>query len=137
MNAKLHSWEEISRGRFEHRHKCGRTLVELDEATESPQRKEAGICDVIEVVESTDTQLRREYKPNKEQLWRWLKRLAKQTKNLEEALRRIVEGAVMIRTKGEASVGYVIERHVRSILGDIRKLQSLDDDEVTTGKTIS
>ena len=53
-------------------------------------------------------------------------------RNLGEALRRIAEGAAMIRTKGEAGTGNVIEavRHVRSVLGDIRKLQSLDDDEV-------
>jgi pyridoxal 5'-phosphate synthase pdxS subunit len=52
--------------------------------------------------------------------------------NLGEALRRIAEGAAMIRTKGEARTGNVIEavRNVRSVLGDIRKLQSLDDDEL-------
>jgi len=53
-------------------------------------------------------------------------------RNLGEALRRIAEGAAMIRTKGEAGTGNIIEavRHVRSVLGDIRRLQSLDDDEV-------
>ena len=55
-------------------------------------------------------------------------------RNLGEALRRIAEGAAMIRTKGEAGTGNVVEavRHVRSVLGEIRKLQSLDDDEVFT-----
>eukprot|EP00252_Welwitschia_mirabilis_P014643 TRINITY_DN3222_c0_g1_i1.p1 TRINITY_DN3222_c0_g1~~TRINITY_DN3222_c0_g1_i1.p1 ORF type:complete len:310 (+),score=78.87 TRINITY_DN3222_c0_g1_i1:167-1096(+) len=55
-------------------------------------------------------------------------------RNLGEALRRIAEGAAMIRTKGEAGTGNIIEavRHVRSVLGDIRRLQSLDDDEVFT-----
>lgn len=55
-------------------------------------------------------------------------------RNLGEALRRIAEGAAMIRTKGEAGTGNVVEavRHVRSVLGEIRRLQSLDDDEVFT-----
>ncbi|KAJ7551480.1 hypothetical protein O6H91_06G017200 [Diphasiastrum complanatum] len=55
-------------------------------------------------------------------------------RNLGEALRRIAEGSAMIRTKGEAGTGNVIEavRHVRAVLGDIRRLQSLDDDEVFT-----
>lgn len=55
-------------------------------------------------------------------------------RNLGEALRRIAEGAAMIRTKGEAGTGNVVEavRHSRAVLGDIRKLQSLDDDEVFT-----
>lgn len=44
---------------------------------------------------------------------------------LAEALRRIAEGAAMIRTKGEAGTGNVVEavRHARSVLGEIRKLQ--------------
>ena len=52
--------------------------------------------------------------------------------NLGEALRRIAEGAAMIRTKGEAGTGNVVEavRHMRSILGDIRRLQSMDEDEL-------
>ncbi|MBA0630751.1 hypothetical protein Godav_002815 [Gossypium davidsonii] len=53
-------------------------------------------------------------------------------RNLGEALRRIREGAAMIRTKGEAGTGNVIEavRHVRSVMGDIRALRNMDDDEV-------
>jgi pyridoxal 5'-phosphate synthase pdxS subunit len=52
-------------------------------------------------------------------------------RNLGEALRRIAEGAAMIRTKGEAGTGDVVEavRHARSILGEIRKLTSLSKDE--------
>ncbi len=52
-------------------------------------------------------------------------------RNLGEALRRISEGAAMIRTKGEAGTGDVIEavRHARAILGEIRKLTSLSKDE--------
>jgi pyridoxal 5'-phosphate synthase pdxS subunit len=55
-------------------------------------------------------------------------------RNLGEALRRIAEGAAMIRTKGEAGTGNVVEavKHTRSVLGAIRTLQSLDDDEVFT-----
>ena len=53
-------------------------------------------------------------------------------RNLGEALRRIREGAAMIRTKGEAGTGNVVEavRHVRSVMGDIRMLRNMDDDEV-------
>ncbi|KAJ8753805.1 hypothetical protein K2173_000059 [Erythroxylum novogranatense] len=53
-------------------------------------------------------------------------------RNLGEALRRIQEGATMIRTKGEAGTGNVIEavRHVRSVMGDIRILRNMDDDEL-------
>jgi len=52
-------------------------------------------------------------------------------RNLGEALRRISEGAAMIRTKGEAGTGDVVEavRHARAIFGAIRKLQSLSADE--------
>ena len=52
--------------------------------------------------------------------------------NLGEALRRISEGAAMIRTKGEAGTGDVVEavRHMRTIMGEIRRLQSMDPDEL-------
>lgn len=53
-------------------------------------------------------------------------------RNLGEALRRIGEGAAMIRTKGEAGTGDVVEavRHARSVLGEIRKLQAMREDEL-------
>ena len=52
--------------------------------------------------------------------------------NLGEALRRISEGAAMIRTKGEAGTGDVVEavRHMRTIMGEVRRLQTLDEDEL-------
>lgn len=52
--------------------------------------------------------------------------------NLGEALRRISEGACMIRSKGEAGTGNIVEavRHLRSILGDIRKLTQADEAEL-------
>ena len=52
--------------------------------------------------------------------------------NLGEALRRISEGAAMIRSKGEAGTGNVVEavRHMRAILGEIKRLQNMDADEV-------
>ncbi len=52
--------------------------------------------------------------------------------NLGEALRRLGEGAAMIRSKGEAGTGNVVEatRHMRSIRGEIRRLGSLDDEEL-------
>jgi len=53
-------------------------------------------------------------------------------RNLGEALRRIGEGAAMIRTKGEAGTGDVVEavRHARTVLGEIRLLQSKPDEEL-------
>merc|ERR1740116_427516 len=55
-------------------------------------------------------------------------------RNLGEALRRIAEGAAMIRTKGEAGTGNVVEavRHIRTLHKEIRQLQTMDDDEVFT-----
>ncbi|HMN31096.1 MAG TPA: pyridoxal 5'-phosphate synthase lyase subunit PdxS, partial [Caldilineaceae bacterium] len=53
-------------------------------------------------------------------------------RDIGEALRRISEGAAMIRTKGEAGTGNVVEavRHARSVYGSIRRLQSMDEDEL-------
>ena len=55
-------------------------------------------------------------------------------RNLGEALRRVGEGAAMIRTKGEAGTGDVVEavRHARAVLGEIRRLQNLPDEEIMT-----
>src|SRR5213593_2966268 len=52
--------------------------------------------------------------------------------NLGEALRRISEGAALIRSKGEAGTGNIVEavRHLRSILGDIRQITQADSAEV-------
>jgi len=52
--------------------------------------------------------------------------------NLGEALRRIAEGAAMIRSKGEAGTGNVVEavRHIRLITGEIRRLGTLDESEL-------
>jgi pyridoxal 5'-phosphate synthase pdxS subunit len=54
--------------------------------------------------------------------------------NLGEALRRIAEGAAMIRSKGEAGTGNVVEavRHMRTIRGDIAKLKGLSKEELYT-----
>lgn len=53
-------------------------------------------------------------------------------RNLGEALRRIGEGAAMIRTKGEAGTGDVVEavRHARTLFGEIRRLQQMPDEEL-------
>jgi pyridoxal 5'-phosphate synthase pdxS subunit len=53
-------------------------------------------------------------------------------RNLGEALRRIGEGAAMIRTKGEAGTGDVVEavRHARCVLGEIRRLVNLPEEEI-------
>ncbi len=55
-------------------------------------------------------------------------------RNLGEALRRVGEGAAMIRTKGEAGTGDVVEavRHARTVLGDIRRLQNMPEEELMT-----
>src|SRR5512135_246937 len=53
-------------------------------------------------------------------------------RNLGEALRRIGEGAAMIRTKGEAGTGDVVEavRHARAVLDEIRRLQTMPEEEL-------
>ena len=55
-------------------------------------------------------------------------------RNLGEALRRIGEGAAMMRTKGEAGTGDVVEavRHMRHVMADVRKLQTMSADERPT-----
>jgi pyridoxal 5'-phosphate synthase pdxS subunit len=53
-------------------------------------------------------------------------------RNLGEALRRIGEGAAMMRTKGEAGTGDVVEavRHARTVLGEIRRIQNMPEEEL-------
>src|SRR5438552_18714289 len=53
-------------------------------------------------------------------------------RNLGEALRRITEGAAMMRTKGEAGTGNIVEavRQLRDVLAEIRRLQAMRDDEL-------
>lgn len=53
-------------------------------------------------------------------------------RNLGEALRRIGEGAAMIRTKGEAGTGNIVEavRHMRAIMGEVKRLHGLPDEEL-------
>ena len=55
-------------------------------------------------------------------------------RDLGEALRRIAEGAAMIRTKGEAGTGDVVEavRHMRAVMDAIRKLQNMPEDELVS-----
>lgn len=55
-------------------------------------------------------------------------------RNLGEALRRIGEGAAMIRTKGEAGTGDVVEavRHMRQLMADIRRISTMDEAELMT-----
>jgi len=55
-------------------------------------------------------------------------------RNLGEALRRIGEGAAMIRTKGEAGSGNIVEavKHMRSIVSQIKKVSTLEEDEMMT-----
>src|SRR5690606_19948371 len=53
-------------------------------------------------------------------------------RDLGEALRRISEGAAMIRTKGEAGTGDIVEavKHMRALWADIRRVQGMRDDEI-------
>ncbi|MCC7365726.1 MAG: pyridoxal 5'-phosphate synthase lyase subunit PdxS [Dehalococcoidia bacterium] len=55
-------------------------------------------------------------------------------RNLGEALRRIGEGAAMIRTKGEAGTGDIVEavRHMRTVQDEIRRIQNMSSDEIYT-----
>ncbi len=52
-------------------------------------------------------------------------------RNLGEALRRIAEGAAMIRTKGEAGTGDIVEavRHMRAVMADVRRVHAMPEDE--------
>ena len=60
-------------------------------------------------------------------------------RNLGEALRRIAEGAAMLRTKGEAGTGNVVEavRHARAVMRDIRTLTTMDEDELFVAAKVS
>jgi len=53
-------------------------------------------------------------------------------RNLGEALRRVAEGAAMLRTKGEAGTGNIVEavRHARAVHRDMRRISSMDEDEL-------
>src|SRR5262245_12393432 len=55
-------------------------------------------------------------------------------RNMGEALRRVAEGAAMLRTKGEAGTGDVVEavRHARTVFDEIRRLKAMDEDELFT-----
>lgn len=55
-------------------------------------------------------------------------------RNLGEALRRVAEGAAMLRTKGEAGTGNVVEavRHARTVYAEVRRLQAMDINELFT-----
>jgi pyridoxal 5'-phosphate synthase pdxS subunit len=66
--------------------------------------------------------------------WRFTVPFVCGCRNLGEALRRLAEGAAMIRTKGEAGTGDIVNavRHMRAVFGDIRRLGALDPDELYT-----
>ena len=84
-------------------------------------------CDDSEVLTPADN----EFHINK---WEYKMPFVCGATNLGEALRRIGEGASMIRTKGEAGTGDVVQAvtHARQILSDIKKIQRLDDEELMT-----
>ena len=64
--------------------------------------------------------------------WRFTVPFVCGARNLGEALRRIIEGAAMIRTKGEAGSGNVVEavRHMRTVQDEIRRMANMDTDEL-------
>ena len=84
-------------------------------------------CDESEVLTPADNQ----FHINK---WGYKMPFVCGATNLGEALRRIGEGASMIRTKGEAGTGDVVQAvtHARQILSDIKKIQRLSDEELMT-----
>jgi len=84
-------------------------------------------CDESEVLTPADN----EFHINK---WGYKMPFVCGATNLGEALRRIGEGASMIRTKGEAGTGDVVQAvtHARKILSDIKKIQRLNDEELMT-----
>ena len=88
---------------------------------------EVDYCDESEVLTPADNQ----FHINK---WGYKMPFVCGATNLGEALRRIGEGASMIRTKGEAGTGDVVQAvtHARQILSDIKKIQRLSDEELMT-----
>lgn len=60
-------------------------------------------------------------------------------RNLGEALRRVAEGAAMLRTKGEAGTGNIVEavRHARAVQREIKKLVGMDPDELFVAAKVS
>ncbi|MBM3959885.1 MAG: pyridoxal 5'-phosphate synthase lyase subunit PdxS [SAR202 cluster bacterium] len=84
-------------------------------------------CDESEVLTPADT----EFHVNK---WDFKMPFVCGCTNLGEALRRIGEGAAMIRTKGEAGTGDVVQAvtHARSVLGEIRRIQAMKEEELMT-----
>ncbi|MFW6174865.1 MAG: pyridoxal 5'-phosphate synthase lyase subunit PdxS [Chloroflexota bacterium] len=84
-------------------------------------------CDESEVLTPADTR----YHVNK---WDFKMPFVCGCTNLGEALRRIGEGAAMIRTKGEAGTGDVVQAvtHARTVIGHIKKIQSMSTDELMT-----
>ena len=84
-------------------------------------------CDESEVLTPADN----EFHINK---WEYKMPFVCGATNLGEALRRIGEGASMIRTKGEAGTGDVVQAvtHARQILSEIKKIQRLEDEELMT-----
>jgi pyridoxal 5'-phosphate synthase pdxS subunit len=84
-------------------------------------------CDESEVLTPADN----EFHTNK---WAFKMPFVCGCTNLGEALRRIGEGAAMIRTKGEAGTGDVVQAvtHARSVLGEIRKIQGMPEQELMT-----
>ena len=84
-------------------------------------------CDESEVLTPADTQ----FHVNK---WDFKMPFVCGCTNLGEALRRIGEGAAMIRTKGEAGTGDVVQAvtHARSVLGEIKRIQGMAEEELMT-----
>jgi pyridoxal 5'-phosphate synthase pdxS subunit len=99
---------------------AGATAVMALERVPSDIRKDGGVARMcsIEVIEGHD----------------YRSPFVCGARNLGEALRRIGEGAAMIRTKGEAGSGNIVEavRHLRSVFGDIRRIGSLAPEELPT-----
>src|SRR5205823_12962859 len=62
----------------------------------------------------------------------WTVPFVRGARHLGEAWRRIAEGAAMIRTKGEAGTGNIVEAttHIRTVMADIRRLHGMADDEL-------
>jgi pyridoxal 5'-phosphate synthase pdxS subunit len=93
---------------------------------------EAQVLEALEVDYVDESEVLTPADENHIDKWRFKVPFVCGATNLGEALRRIGEGAAMIRSKGEAGTGDIVEavRHLREITGAMRKLKSLDEAEV-------
>src|SRR6478752_1163378 len=116
----------------------GGVIMDVVDAEQAKIAEDAGAAQVLEALEvdyiDESEVLTPADEANHIDKWQFKVPFVCGATNLGEALRRIAEGAAMIRSKGEAGTGDIVEavRHMRKIGGEIRRLTMLGDDELPT-----